>query len=75
MIQMQDLPEIVQMSHIINGVMVIGIRAAEIVSAKILFKEALLDTMIEMHHTGGATSALVLRVCDHCDNRTIRKGY
>ena len=75
MIQMQDLPEIVPMSHIINGVMVIGIRAAEIVSAKILFKEALLDTMIEMHHTGAATSALVLRVCDHCDNRTIRKGY
>jgi len=41
-------------------VMVIGIRAAEIVSATILFKEALLDTMIEMHHTGEATSALVL---------------
>ena len=62
MIQMQDRPEIVQMSHFINGVMVIGIRAAEVVSAKIqiLFKEALLDTMIEVHHIGGATSALVL---------------
>ncbi len=60
MIQMQDRPEIVQMSHVINGVMVIGIRAAEIVSATILFREALLDTMIEMHHTGEATSALVL---------------
>ncbi len=62
MMQMQDRPETVQMSHVLNGVMVIGIRAAEIVSATNLFKEieALLDTMTETHHTGEPTSALVL---------------
>ena len=62
MIQMQDRPETVQMSHVSNGVMVIGISAAEIVLPTNLFKriEALLDTMIETHHTGEPTSALVL---------------
>ena len=62
MMQMQDRPETVQRSHGLNGVMVIGIRAAEIVSATNLFKEieALLDTMTETHHTGEPTSALVL---------------
>ncbi len=62
MIQMQDRPETVQVSHVLNGVMVIRIRAAEIVSATNLFKEieALLDTMTETRHTGEPTSALVL---------------
>lgn len=54
MMEMQDRPETVQMSHNLNRVMVIGIRAEEIVSATNLSKEieALLDTMTEIHHTG-----------------------
>lgn len=53
MMQMQDRPETVQMSHAINGVTVIGITAAEIVSPTNLFKEieALLDSMTETRHT------------------------
>lgn len=62
MMQMQDRPESGPMRHMSNRVMVIGIRAAEIMSATNLFKEieALLDTMTETHHTGEPTAALVL---------------
>ncbi len=73
---MQDHPETVQMSHAIDGVTVIGIRAAETVSATNLFKEieALLDSMTETRHTGEPISRLCLHVCDDCHNRNTRKG-